>query len=111
MIQVKCIVFIADENQGGDIILKDNLDIKSYLLNPIILKDFDCKVDVVGKVIDLTWDENKLVATMEIPGDGLSNFPAIGYHIKNGFNELISVALCKKPNVDSRMKTIGEQVV
>lgn len=62
MIQVKSIVFIADEKQGGgDIILKESLDLKPYLLNPIILEDFDWKGGVVGKMIDLVWEDNTFV--------------------------------------------------
>src|SRR3989304_3010438 len=111
MILVKCIVFIADDKQGGNIISKESLDLKPFLLNPIILEDFDWSGGAIGKAVGLEWEGNTLIATMEIPGKGLDNFPAIGYHIENGFNELLSISLCKKPNVDSRIKSIGEQIL
>ena len=112
--KVRAVVFIADEFQGGDseILTKESLNIKSYMLNPVVLENYNLFPGPIGKVTNLTWEGNKLVADIELLpeiGDGfLKSFPAIGYICSS--KELMSIALCNAKNVDERIKTLEEQM-
>lgn len=112
--KVRAIVFIADELQGGDseILTKVSLNIKSYMLNPVVLEDYNFTSPPIGKVTDLTWEGNKLIADIELKPELNDSFmkrwPAIGYTCKN--RELMAISLCDVGNVDKRIKTLEEQV-
>lgn len=89
-----------------------NLNIKPYLLNPVILVDF--KMDkVIGRADNVRIEGNELVCDLFLQ-DELNNvddlYPAIGYLLtKDGGEELMSIALCNSQNLDKRIQTIGEQ--
>lgn len=111
--KVRAVVFIADEFQGdSEILTKESLDIKPYMLNPVVLEDYHYASPPIGRVIDLTWEGKKLIADIELkPGVEeilMKGYPAIGYSCKN--KELMSISLCHVRNVDKRIKTLEEQV-
>ena len=112
--KIRAVVFIADEFQGGDseILTKESLKIEQYMLNPVVLQDYNINHGPIGKVTNLTWDGNRLIADIEfIPGleeSFLKSYPAIGYECRT--RGLMSISLCGLRNVDGRIKTLEEQV-
>jgi len=111
--KVRAVVFIADKLQGGDkIITKESLETKYYLLNPIVLENFDWTNPPIGKVTDLTWEGNKLIADIELKSEKnhfLASYPVIAYKYTQRTTELMSISLCPLENTDKRIKTLEEQ--
>jgi len=115
MTKARVVVFIADDCQGGDFtIKKESLSIEGYLLNPIVLLDYNWTSYPLGKVNKLEWEGNKLLAELETNSETYEIsklYPAIGYMAKGDKAELMSISLCTKRNTDLRILTVEQQVL
>lgn len=122
-------IIVAKVDEVPDVyntMVTKELNISHYMKNPIVLFNFDHEKPPIGRTESLKWENDNLIATMEIIDESVIDMikngghPSIGFTIKHTISEseiveivaedLMTIAICTNKNVDDRILSIKDQL-